>query len=76
MTGASSQTCYICGCKPTRFNDIDSIKNIPNKTENYRFGLFTLHEWIRFFEYCLHLAYRLEFKTWQVYILNIKIILS
>jgi len=25
-----------------------------------------LHAWIRFFEYFLHLAYRLEFKTWQV----------
>ncbi|KAE9522337.1 hypothetical protein AGLY_017283 [Aphis glycines] len=45
---------------------------MPNKTENYRFGLSTLHAWIRFFEYCLHLAYRLEFKTWQVRAINKK----
>lgn len=66
MTGISSQTCYICGCKPKEFNNIDNVINRPSITENYRFGLSTLHAWIRFFEYFLHLAYRLEFKTWQV----------
>jgi hypothetical protein len=66
MTGTSSQTCYNFGCKPKQFNDIDNVINRPSTTDNYTFGLSTLHAWIRFFEYFLHLAHRLEFKTWQV----------
>lgn len=62
MTGTSSQTCNICGCKPIRFNDIDSVKTCQIKLKiidsNYllntrRYG----------FEYCLNLASRLELKT-------------
>ncbi|XP_076635462.1 uncharacterized protein LOC143348753 [Colletes latitarsis] len=30
-----------------------------------RFGLSTLHTWIRFFECCLHLSYKLPIKKWQ-----------
>jgi len=29
------------------------------------FGMSTLHAWIRFFEYLLHVAYKLPLKTWQ-----------
>jgi hypothetical protein len=31
-----------------------------------RFGLSTLHAWIRFLECLLHTSYRLEIKEWQV----------
>jgi len=32
----------------------------------FKFGLSTLHAWIRFFECLLHISYRLDFKKWQV----------
>lgn len=62
----SSQTCYICGAKPTEMNDIDSVLQRNVKESSLAYGLSTLHAWIRFFEYFLHIAYRLEFKTWSV----------
>ena len=33
--------------------------------ENLRFGLSTLHAWIRFFECVLHLSYKISIKKWQ-----------
>ncbi|XP_050525962.1 uncharacterized protein LOC126896864 [Daktulosphaira vitifoliae] len=70
LTGISSQKCFICGCKPTEMNDIEAVKYRPCITENYKYGLSTLHAWIRFFEYFIHLSYRLEIKTWQVKAVN------
>lgn len=32
----------------------------------YQFGLSPLHSWIRFFEYFIHISYRLDFNAWQV----------
>ncbi|XP_030763922.1 uncharacterized protein LOC115888358 isoform X1 [Sitophilus oryzae] len=45
-----------------------NLENIsrPSQIENYRFGLSTLHCWIRFFECLLHIGYRLPIKSWQV----------
>ncbi|XP_076660390.1 uncharacterized protein LOC143363727 [Halictus rubicundus] len=34
--------------------------------EYLHFGLSTLHAWIRFFECCLHVSYRLDIKKWQM----------
>lgn len=33
--------------------------------DNLRFGISTLHAWIRFFECCLHLSYKLGIEKWQ-----------
>lgn len=63
-TNASSK-CFLCGASPKEMNLI-SVINRPVSTQNYRFGLSTLHSWIRFFECLLHISYRLQFKTWQV----------
>lgn len=30
------------------------------------YGISPLHAWIRFFEYCLHLSYRVDLKVWQI----------
>lgn len=35
------------------------------KAENLKFGLSTLHGWIRFFECLLHLSYKLPIRRWQ-----------
>ncbi|KAL4126307.1 hypothetical protein QTP88_010529 [Uroleucon formosanum] len=66
MTETSSQTCYICGVTPKNSNNIDELTNKKIKEDNLKFGLSSLHAWIRFFECLLHIAYRLDFKTWQV----------
>lgn len=47
-------------------NDIDMCLSKPViDTARYQFGLSPLHSWIRFFEYFIHLSYRLDFKKWQ-----------
>jgi hypothetical protein len=66
ITGTSSQTCYICGCTPKNSNDIDKVLKMTVNPEHFKFGLSTLHAWIRFFECLLHISYRLPFKSWQV----------
>lgn len=62
-TNATSK-CIICQATPKQMN----LENVdrPSKVENYRFGISTLHCWIRFFECLLHIGYRLPIKTWQV----------
>lgn len=57
--------CYICGATPKQMNR-EAIYEKPSNVENYRFGLSTLHCWIRCFECLLHISYRLPFKSWQV----------
>lgn len=59
----SSMRCYICGLTSKYFNKLE------RKAENVdamEFGLSTLHARIRFFEFILHLSYKLPLKKWQV----------
>lgn len=63
ITETSSQVCYICGATPKTMNNIQNEKLA---VENYKFGLSTLHAWIRFFECLLHISYRLHAKKWQI----------
>ncbi|CAH0547269.1 unnamed protein product [Brassicogethes aeneus] len=66
LTGTkSTQSCYICGATPKEMNALDKVEKKLPKTENYCFGLSSLHSWIRFFECCLHVGYRMEIKSWQ-----------
>lgn len=46
-------------------NRIDDCLKKRVEETRYEFGLSPLHSWIRFFEYFIHLAYRLDFKKWQ-----------
>lgn len=61
----STTRCIICGATPKEMNQEAVVQKTPN-IDNYRFGLSTLHCWIRFFECLLHIAYRLPLKIWQV----------
>ena len=63
-TSAASK-CFICGATPKQMNTEVGIQKLP-KVENYRFGLSSLHLWIRCFECLLHISYKLPFKCWQV----------
>ncbi|XP_050530607.1 uncharacterized protein LOC126899604 [Daktulosphaira vitifoliae] len=66
VTKTSSQTCFICGCTPIHMNRLENMDKFSVDPETFSFGLSTLHAYIRFLECILHIAYRLEFKTWQV----------
>ncbi|XP_052835600.1 uncharacterized protein LOC128252141 [Drosophila gunungcola] len=62
----STRTCYICGSNSKQFNNIVKVLKRPVSTNNLRFGLSTLHLWIRFFECLLQVAYKLPIQKWQV----------
>lgn len=52
----SAQHCYLCGTTSKDFNKINAILEKKVDETNIKFGLSTLHAWIRFFECCLHLS--------------------
>ena len=66
LSNTSSMTCYICGAKPTEMNNIEECLGREVKEKYFEFGLSPLHSYIRFFEYFLHISYKLEVKLWQV----------
>lgn len=68
-------TCFICGAKVSQMNDIISMRTRETRQEMLSFGLSVLHAYIRFFECLLHVAYRLNIKSWKVSIFRIKTIL-
>ena len=59
----SSQSCPLCGAMPSTFNRLGSAF-LPEAL-TLKYGISPLHAWIRLFEFCLHLSYKLEIKTWQ-----------
>lgn len=61
----ATQNCFICGATPKLMNNID-IMGGNLHTDNYKYGLSSLHCWIRSFETLLHVSYKLPFKLWQV----------
>lgn len=61
----STMRCYLCGSTSKEFNNLKLVLTKPVNDANLRFGLSTLHAWIRFFECFLHLGYKLDIKKWQ-----------
>jgi hypothetical protein len=47
-------------------NFIHEVMELPVNEEPLRFGLSSLHAWIRCFECLLYISYRLGINTWQV----------
>ena len=64
---SSSMTCYICQTIPKEMNDFDRVKSKVINIKPYDYGLSALHAKIHFMENFLHIAYRLDFKKWRVY---------
>lgn len=63
ITGQKASTCCnICKVSPKNINNLEYIKKLPFHSEYYRFGLSTLHCWIKCMEYLLHISYNLGFK--------------
>ncbi|XP_030849802.1 uncharacterized protein LOC115927723 [Strongylocentrotus purpuratus] len=71
----SSLRCYVCGATPKQFNDIEKLPSASNE-EAYSFGLSPLHKWIRCFEMCIHIAYRITIKKWRVSTENDKAVVA
>lgn len=64
----STQSCPICHATPKHFNNLSNRSRstfIPDP-KSLQYGVSPLHAWIRFFECCLHISYRLDTKTWQM----------
>lgn len=62
----AAQRCFICGASPKEMNTNAVLEKKIIK-ENMRFGLSSLHSWIRCLECLLHISYRLPLKRWQVF---------
>lgn len=66
LAEASTQTCGICRAVPKNMNNLSLVQSYPVDVDLFKYGLSTLHAWIRFFECILHISYRLSIKKWQV----------
>lgn len=66
LCDTSTQRCDICKSTPKEMNDLPLILTKEVDADLYRYGLSSLHIWIRFMECILHIAYRLDLKTWVV----------
>lgn len=65
LTGTNcASRCFICKASPSEMNNVNFTKT--SNVDSFKFGLSTLHCWIRFLECILHIAYRLTFKKWRV----------
>ena len=62
---SSAQRCYICGATPKFMNNIDEVIKREIRIETAEYGLSPLHAYIRFFEYFLHISYRIDIQKWQ-----------
>lgn len=60
---SSTMRCYICGETSKNFNNL--TKKREENPETFKFGLSILHTRIRFFEFLLHLSYKLPIQKWQ-----------
>lgn len=63
---SSAQRCYLCGTTSKDFNRLKFCMDKPIIEENLKYGISSLHAWIRFAECILHLSYKLKVAKWQV----------
>lgn len=62
---ASAMRCNLCSATSKDFNNIDEMIDKDIQTEHLKYGISSLHAWIRFFECCIHISYRLGIEKWQ-----------
>lgn len=63
---SSNASCVICKATPVEMNNLDNLSKRAEVVENFKYGLSSLHAWIRFMECLLHVAYKLDVKKWRV----------
>lgn len=64
---ASAQRCYLCNLTSKNFNNLQLVEQTKCDSSKLNFGISSLHAWIRFMEWMLHIAYKLNDGTskWQ-----------
>ncbi|KAG4079505.1 hypothetical protein HA402_005202 [Bradysia odoriphaga] len=65
LTSTATCNCPICGLTPKNLNNVEKVRSQETDKENYRFGLSSLHCWIRFLECVLHIAYKEPIHKWK-----------
>lgn len=61
-----SMNCYICGATPKEMNSLHIVQQRMVNTDYLKFGMSSLHGWIRYMEYLLHISYNLEIRKWSI----------
>lgn len=61
----SAMRCYLCKATSGQFNDIKLMKTLKMNASALELGLSTLHAWIRFFEFFLHIGYKMVAQKWR-----------
>ncbi|XP_065675857.1 uncharacterized protein LOC136092067 [Hydra vulgaris] len=57
----STQCCSVCGVSPKNINNLEMVLKLDDSNNlELKYGLSSLHAWIRFFEMVLHIGYKLE----------------
>jgi hypothetical protein len=71
LTGTkSTKRCYLCQCTPTEVNNLTLPKQGNIVEDHLKYGLTTLHGWVKMMEYILKISYMLKFKKSSVVKLN------
>lgn len=66
IAGSAAMNCYICGATPKQMNSLDIAQQRTINVNNLKFGMSSLHGWIRCMEYLLHISYNIEIQKWSV----------
>jgi len=62
LTDSSSQSCYVCGAKPSQMNKLGICQKLSIREENLKYGISPLHFKIKCLEICLKISYKLQYQ--------------
>lgn len=65
ISETSTAVCDLCKARPSEMNQLDVVRLRTVQEDLLKYGLSSLHAWIRSMECLLHIAYKLETKSWQ-----------
>ena len=66
ISGTSSAVCDLCKSRPVEMNNLQVVRDKPVNEDMFKHGLSSLHAWIRSMECLLHIAYKIDVKSWQL----------
>ena len=59
-----ASTCVVSRATPIQMNDLEAVQG-HEREEVFKFGVSTMHAWISFMDYVLHIAYNFPFEKWS-----------
>ena len=62
---SSPAVCNVCNATPKQFNDLEQVRSRAIREDSLMLGLSTMHSWIRFYEFILSVAYKLQVRKWS-----------